>query len=413
MKKLMNQSWFIAIVFMVLYKPAIFSQMAQYQTFDKISNVLKVLIIAVLLVWFCFFYQKISMFFVMLLFFEVWRILATIYCDGNYSSLFLTIFNSLAIALVVEMGLKTDPDALLDGATFVLGAFVLINFATILMFPQGMYEFNTFTENYFLGYRNNSIMLIFPAMIFSVVRSLRLYDRLTVSSVLICAASTATVIFAFSATSVIGIAIFILFLFLALINWMPKFLNIVTYIAINIAYFFGVIILRVQEAFAFIIVDMLGRDLTFTGRTNIWDSALEAFYKSPIFGVGEIDNQASRDLIGATHAHNYYLNLLYKSGVLGFLFFFAILVICGVALYKNRKNGKIPFVVSGALCAFMVMLQSEAYYNIYYFFSILTLSTFISYALPQKDSEGNFIYKNKKQIKSKKVTIKIKDVTHT
>ena len=132
MKKLMNQSWFIAIVFMVLYKPAIFSQMAQYQTFDKISNVLKVLIVAILLAWFCFFYQKISMFFVMLLFFEVWRILATIYCDGNYSSLFLTIFNSLAIALVVEIGLKTDPDALLDGATFVLGAFVLINFATTL-----------------------------------------------------------------------------------------------------------------------------------------------------------------------------------------------------------------------------------------------------------------------------------------
>ena len=45
MKKLMNQNWFIAIVFMVLYKPAIFSQMPQYQTFDKISNVLKVLII--------------------------------------------------------------------------------------------------------------------------------------------------------------------------------------------------------------------------------------------------------------------------------------------------------------------------------------------------------------------------------
>ena len=406
MKKLMNQNWFIAIVFMVLYKPAIFSQMPQYQTFDKISNVLKVLIIAVLLVWFCLFYQKFSMYFVIFLFFEVWRILATIYCDGNYSSLFLTIFNSLAIVLVVEMGLKTDPDALLDGATFVLGIFVLINFITILLFPQGMYEFNTFTTNYFLGYRNNSIMLIFPAMIFSVVRSLRLYDRLTVSSFLICVISTATVILAFSATSVIGIMIFILFLFLALINWMPKFLNIVTYIVINIIYFFGVIILRVQEAFSFIIVNVLGRDLSFTGRTNIWDSALEAFYKSPIFGVGEIDNQASRDLIGATHAHNYYLNLLYKSGVPGFLLFFTILIICGIALYKNRKNGKIPFVVSGALCAFMIMLQSEAYYNIYYFFSILTLSTFISYALHKIDDEGNCIYKNNKRIKSKKATIK-------
>lgn len=395
MKKLMNQRWFIALVFMVLYKPAMFSQMPALHTFDTISNVFKIMVIAVLGVWFVYFYQKVSLFFVGIVFFEVWRVLATIYCGGNYTSLFLAIFNALAICLVVEMGLKTDPDALLDGASFTLGLFVLINFATIILFPQGMYEFNTFTQNYFLGYRNNSIMLFFPAIIFSIVRSLRKYNKLTLSSFVITAVSFATVILAFSATSVIGMTVFTLFLLLALINKMPNFLNIITYLAINIAYFFGVIILRLQEAFAFIIVDMLGRDLTFTGRTKIWDSALAAFAKSPVFGVGEIENQASRDLIGATHAHNYYLDLLYKSGLLGFLIFFAILIICGVALYRNRKNGKIPFIVSGAICAFMIMLQSEAYYNIYYFFSILTLAAFIPYALPKKDEDGNFIFEEK------------------
>lgn len=403
MKKLMNQRWFIALVFMVLYKPAMFSQMPALHTFDTITNVFKIMVIAVLGVWFVYFYQKVSLFFVGIVFFEVWRVLATIYCGGNYTSLFLAIFNALAICLVVEMGLKTDPDALLDGASFTLGLFVLINFATIILFPQGMYEFNTFTQNYFLGYRNNSIMLFFPAIIFSIVRSLRKYNKLTLSSFVITAVSFATVILAFSATSVIGMTVFTLFLLLALINKMPNFLNIITYLAINIAYFFGVIILRLQEAFAFIIVDMLGRDLTFTGRTKIWDAAFAAFAKSPVFGVGEIENQASRDLIGATHAHNYYLDLLYKSGLPGFLIFFAILIICGVALYRNRKNGKIPFIVSGAICAFMIMLQSEAYYNIYYFFSILTLAAFIPYALPKKDEDGNFIFeeKGKRSLKKK------------
>lgn len=402
MKKLMNQRWFIALVFMALYKPAMFSQMPALHTFDTILNVFKIMVIAVLGVWFVYFYQKVSLFFVGIVFFEVWRVLATIYCGGNYTSLFLTILNALAICLVVEMGLKTDPDALLDGASFTLGLFVLINFVTIILFPQGMYEFNNYTQNYFLGYRNNSIMLFFPAIIFSIVRSLRKYNKLTLSSFVITAVSFANVILAFSATSVIGMTVFILFLLLALINKMPNFLNIITYLAINITYFFGVIILRLQEAFAFIIVDMLGRDLTFTGRTKIWDGALAAFAKSPVFGVGEIESQASRDLIGATHAHNYYLDLLYKSGLPGFLIFFAILIICGMALYRNRKNGKIPFVVSGAICAFMIMLQSEAYYNIYYFFSILTLAAFIPYALPKKDEDGNFIFEEKEKHSLKK-----------
>ena len=139
MKKLMNQRWFIALVFMVLYKPAMFSQMPALHTFDTISNVFKVMVIAVLGVWFVYFYQKVSLFFVGIVFFEVWRVLATIYCGGNYTSLFIAILNALAICLVVEMGLKTDPDALLDGASFTLGLFVLINFATVLLFPQGMY----------------------------------------------------------------------------------------------------------------------------------------------------------------------------------------------------------------------------------------------------------------------------------
>ena len=132
----MNQRWFIALVFMVLYKPAMFSQMPALHTFDTISNVFKVMVIAVLGVWFVYFYQKVSLFFVGIVFFEVWRVLATIYCGGNYTSLFIAILNALAICLVVEMGLKTDPDALLDGASFTLGLFVLINFALYFCFRK-------------------------------------------------------------------------------------------------------------------------------------------------------------------------------------------------------------------------------------------------------------------------------------
>lgn len=401
MKSLMNRRWFIALVFAVLYKPTIFSQLPQLALFDTVTNVLKLAVLAVLLVWFVMFYKKVSLFFISLALLQVWRVICTVYNGGDYTSLFLTIFNALAIALVVEMGLKTDPDALLDGATFILGFFVVCNFVTILMFPDGMYEYGVYTENYLFGYRNNMVMMIIPAAIFSAVRSFKYYDRLSKSSWLIVISSVASIFLAFSATGAIGIVIFCLVLILAIIGFMSKIFNIATYIVFNIVFFFSIIIMRVQDLFAFIIVELLGKDLTFTGRTDIWDKSLSAFLGSPVFGVGEIEAQASRDLIGATHAHNYYLDLLYKSGVFGFLIFMAILIICGISLYKNRNNGKVVFVVSGALFAFMVMLQSEAYYNIYYFFSILSLAAFIEYALPKKDENGNIIirqrHKNRRQ----------------
>ena len=48
-----------------------FSQMPALHTFDTISNVFKVMVIAVLGVWFVYFYQKVSLFFVGIVFFEV------------------------------------------------------------------------------------------------------------------------------------------------------------------------------------------------------------------------------------------------------------------------------------------------------------------------------------------------------
>lgn len=398
MKRLMNQRWFIALVFMVLFKPTMFSQMPQYATFDSITNVIKIAIIAVLLAWFALFYQKVSLFFISLTLLQIWRIICTIYNGGSYTSLFLTMFNALAIVLVVEMGLKTDPDALLDAATFVLGVFTICNFVTILMYPDGMYTRNQYAENYFFGYRNNMVMMILPAVIFSVVRSFKYYNRLSKSSFIIILASVLSVFMAFSATAVIGVSIFCVVVIMTIIGLKPRVFNIVTYLVINAFYFFGVIIMRVQEYFAFFIVDVLGKDLSFTGRTEIWDKSLKAFLESPVFGVGEIAGDESIALVGATHSHNYYLDSLYKGGVFGFLFFIVILVICGVVLYKNRKNGKIPFLVSGAMFAFMFMLQSEAYYNIYYFFSILALAAFVDYALPNKDENGNTVFR-KKEIK--------------
>lgn len=400
MKSLMNQRWFLALVFVVFYKPTMFSQVPQYSPLDSMLNIVKILLVSIILAWFFLYFRKISLFFIMFLFFELWRILCTINSQDNLSSLFLPISNALIILLIVEIGIKTDVEALLDSATFVLGAYVIAHMITILMYPNGMYEFANYTQNYLFGYRNNTIMLVLPAIMFSIVRSLRLFNRLSLSSIVIMLASITCVLLAFSATAVVGICLLCVFILFALIGFFPKILNIYLYLILNIGYFFAVIIMRVQNAFAFIIVDMLGRDLTFTGRTSIWDKALDAFSKSPIFGVGEISSDASRTLIGATNAHNYYLDLMYKNGIIGFVLFLIILIICGNALYKARKFGKIPFVVSGALFSFMFMLQDEAYYTIYYAFPILALAAFIDYILPEKDSDGNYIYKMK--IKRKK-----------
>ena len=75
------------------------------------------------------------------------------------------------------------------------------------------------------------------------------------------------------------------------------------------------------------IVDVLEKDMTFTYRTHMWDSALRVFFNSPIWGYGFVDSDWFRTHMTnrAVGAHNYILNTMVYGGVL-LLAFYVIIV---------------------------------------------------------------------------------------
>ena len=61
--------------------------------------------------------------------------------------------------------------------------------------------------------------------------------------------------------------------------------------------------------------------LTFNGRDQIWDVALNEWHRSPILGYGSTlfsaDYRKSIGLLNATHAHNQFLDTLARAGIVG------------------------------------------------------------------------------------------------
>jgi O-antigen ligase len=86
-----------------------------------------------------------------------------------------------------------------------------------------------------------------------------------------------------------------------------------------------------QERFSWLIVDILQRGLTFSGRTVLWETILRIFPEQPVFGYAIRDSVAFPELLGGNanyvHGHNQILDILLKSGLLG-LSLFVILLIC-------------------------------------------------------------------------------------
>ena len=89
--------------------------------------------------------------------------------------------------------------------------------------------------------------------------------------------------------------------------------------------FIGVVYYNIQQNFSWLIVDILGRDLTLTGRIAVWQQAIEVILRKPIFGWGYVDSLEGFVLFGgAAHTHNQFLNIAYQGGMvslMGFLFF--------------------------------------------------------------------------------------------
>ena len=73
-----------------------------------------------------------------------------------------------------------------------------------------------------------------------------------------------------------------------------------------LGYFYGIVLLRLQNIFSFIIQNILGKDLTFTGRTRIWDNAIEFIKARFIIGYGKETGAVIASKLGDikfTHAH--------------------------------------------------------------------------------------------------------------
>ncbi|HEV2547889.1 MAG TPA: O-antigen ligase family protein [Stellaceae bacterium] len=91
---------------------------------------------------------------------------------------------------------------------------------------------------------------------------------------------------------------------------------------------------QVIHTFGFIGHDVLSLDNPargigsgFTGRTGIWQSAAEVWFKHPFFGVGFRQNE---QYLGGYSTHNAYLAMLVDTGLVGFVWF---LILLGSSLF--------------------------------------------------------------------------------
>ena len=121
------------------------------------------------------------------------------------------------------------------------------------------------------------------------------------------------------------------------------------------------------------LIDILGKDMTFTNRTNMWDAALRVIGESPIWGYGYVTEKwfSSNMSSQAVGSHNFILGILINGGIIGlglYLYIF-YLALRKLIAYKDYYSNVI-FIGIASLSIMMLM----EYYPVQFPFYLFTLA---------------------------------------
>lgn len=321
-----------------------------FQSFSFISKIYKVFQMIFVVVALCHFRNVTSIMVAILCYYAIF-IFATIVNGNSFSQVlqiiraFVACFNLIVVS---DYYMKNKSRLFFYSAKLFFFSIIIIELFTIMFYPNGLYETMNANPHYFLGHRNNTIEYILPGLLICGID--KILNRKSEHCTLYFVVSFLCVLLTWSANSMVSMFVFLLYF---LLKSKKSFVMIFDYWSMFIMSAlasFGIIILKVQHYFEWLIVGILNKSLDFTNRDMIWERALYFIKKSPIFGYGfEHYLVKASKIIHPNSCHNYYLDFLYSGGILMLTTIVVMVIMVGKKLKKVNENEKLNKISKGAI----------------------------------------------------------------
>lgn len=243
-------------------------------------------------------------------------------------------------------------------------------------------------ENLLFGNYNYKAIYYFPALIVGYINYIwyRNNKGIRISFFLLELLILITLFYVGSMTSTVVFTIFIFYLNVLNREKTFKIFNIWMYLIFNAAFFYFIVFKEYTGGLIAEILKSIGKAPTFSGRTPVWNVTKEFIAKEPLIGYG-VWVPANRrlflnDVPASTHAHNFYLNTAFESGLLG--------IICkgylaglGIQNACKIENGKIKGCLMAGLGLYLFAVMFESYHDMS-FLSIIMVMYFFQTEPEQK-----------------------------
>ena len=319
---------------------------------------------------------RLSAFEVLVFVYESYLIINTVFHNGAVFNSITSAVYTIGLLLVVQMLMERNSYDLVCAMLSIFEIIIYCNFLVMLLFPQGLYNEGVSSRHYWLlGHQNQTILYVIIAIMVSTIYADMRKERFGYShsmrAICLIACSVVSIVYIWSATAIVGLATILL---VVLLNRFGCRLNIWQGIVVSLILFCGVILFRYQALFANLIQNVLHRDISFTGRTAIWDKALYYIKEKPIFGYGVEKSSVANARFGFSTTHCKYLYAFYQGGIV--LFGIQLAIFASVAKKNSRDQKNVPIILVACCWALLVQMSLETYTNAIFYLPFLWITEY-------------------------------------
>lgn len=237
---------------------------------------------------------------------------------------------------------------------FIYALCLLYNIILLLNIPSliEQLQFTAYNRNFLIGGKNALAVFCIPSIYYNYLSMMLKNRKINLKGMIFIVIAIFTPLIGGSSTGFIASVIVIICVVFRKVN-----------IKINVLYFVyvGVLLIMLNANLLnnipiinSFITETLNKDLTFTGRTFIWNKSL-FFIKNNFLGYGRGNNLLLNYFNGINECHNIFLQVLLDGGIISLILFLLYFFKCQIFKGNFDKNSKIIINVS-KLTIFSLMI---------------------------------------------------------
>lgn len=321
--------------------------------------------------------RKMSFFLILSAFFCGFLVLSTFFNHGDYiGAIYGQFFFAISVCCFFYYSYLQRGSEFLKVLYNYYLFLIAINLITIIFFPNGLYMDvrETQNTNFFMGNYNAFITKILPAL--CIGYHLLIETKISRKNYLfLWLLVFLTYLKLHSITSIFGVILYVVFLCFFNKKVYKVILNPLVYVIFASTVLYFVVINRSSQIYE-LVTRFTGKDITFSGRTILWDKILSSISNAILVGFGARTEDfliSYFELDYAGHSHNLALQVVFQTGILGGMFWALIILYTAYNIWKNLGNK----VVRSYGCAFFAFLIMSIF-DFYGYASILSFFLIIN-----------------------------------